>query len=178
MEKYLSRTILYEGKILRLEKDQVLCENGKTATREIVRHRGGAAVLCITEEQEVLLIKQFRYAYQETLYEIPAGKLEKDEDPKLAAIREFEEETGKKALDMTYLNTIYPTCGYSDEKIYLYYVSSFKESKTHWDEDEQIEVAWVNLKKVLQMIQSGEIKDAKTICAIQSYLLHQNKIVL
>ena len=122
MEKYLSRTILYEGKILRLEKDQVLCDNGNIADREIVRHHGGAAVLCITEEQDVLLIKQFRYAYQEVLYEIPAGKLEANEDPKLAAVRELEEETGKKALDIIYLNTIYPTCGYSDEKIYIYYV--------------------------------------------------------
>ncbi|MDE5856176.1 MAG: NUDIX hydrolase, partial [Anaeroplasmataceae bacterium] len=112
MEKFLNRKVIYEGKILRLELDQVECENGNPAYREIVRHNGGAGILCITKENKVLLVKQFRYAYNEVLYEIPAGKLEKNENPLSAAQREFEEETGNRALDMSYLTTIYPTCGY------------------------------------------------------------------
>lgn len=175
MEKFLNREIIYNGKILRLEKDTVECENGVHAYREIVRHHGGAAILCVAEEK-VLLIKQFRYAYNEILYEIPAGKLEENEDPLDAAMREFEEETGNLALDMSYLTTIYPTCGYSSEKIYLYLVTQFKKTITHLDEDEVIEPLWIDVKEVLDMIANGEIKDAKTICALQMYLMNQNKI--
>lgn len=176
MEKFIKRKIIYNGKILRLEKDEVECENGKLAYREIVRHNGGAAILCITEAQKVLLIKQYRYAYDETLYEIPAGKLETNEDPLEAAQREFEEETGNQALDISYLTTIYPTCGYSNEKIYLYLVTQFKKTKPHLDEDEVIEPIWINFNEVLSMIESGKIKDAKTICAIQAYLIKQKKM--
>lgn len=178
MEKFLNREVIYEGKILRLELDQVECENGKSAYREIVRHNGGAAILCITRDNKVLLIKQFRYAYNEIIYEIPAGKLEKDEAAISAAQREFEEETGNRALDMSYLTTIYPTCGYSSEKIYLYLVTKFEQSKPHLDEDEYVEAIWIDLREVLEMIQNGIIKDAKSICAIQSYLIQQNKIII
>lgn len=178
MEKYLNRKTIYKGKILTLELDQVECENGKLAYREIVRHHGGAAILCINEEQKVLLIKQYRYAYDEVIYEIPAGKLEERELPFVAANREFEEETGNVALDMTYLTTIYPTCGYSNEKIYLYLVTRYKKTTTHFDEDEIIESIWVDFKEVLSMIQAGKIMDAKTICAIQAYLIKHNKITL
>ncbi|MDE6946985.1 MAG: NUDIX hydrolase [Anaeroplasmataceae bacterium] len=171
MEAFVNRKIIFQGKVLRVEHDTVKCENGNLAMREIVRHPGGAAVLCITPENEVLLVKQYRYAYQEILFEIPAGKLEDQENPALTAIREFEEETGNKALDLTFLNVIYPTCGYSDEKIYLYLVTNFKKTQTHFDEDECIESTYYPLEQVLQMVQSGEIKDAKTICALQYYFL-------
>ncbi|MDE6660686.1 MAG: NUDIX hydrolase [Anaeroplasmataceae bacterium] len=176
MEKFLSRKVLYEGKILRLDLDEVECENGNLAKREIVRHNGGAAILCISEENKVLMIKQFRYAYNEILYEIPAGKLENEEDPYRAALREFEEETGNVALDLSYLTTIYPTCGYSSEKIYLYLVTKYYPSCQHLDEDEFIEPLWIDLKDVLEMISKGIIRDAKTICALQAYLIQQNKI--
>lgn len=178
MEKFLNRKIIYDGKILRLELDQVECKNGKSAYREIVRHNGGAAILCITRDNKVLLIKQYRYAYNEVLYEIPAGKLEKEEDPLSAAQREFEEETGNRALDMSYLTTIYPTCGYSSEKIYLYLVTKFEQAKPHLDEDEFVEPIWLDLREVLEMIQNGILKDAKAICAIQAYLIKQNKIYI
>ncbi|MDE5547136.1 MAG: NUDIX hydrolase [Anaeroplasmataceae bacterium] len=178
MEKFLNREVIYEGKILRLDLDQVECANGNLAYREIVRHNGGAAILCITKENKVLLIKQFRYAYNEVLYEIPAGKLEQKEDSLSAASREFEEETGLRALDMSYLTTIYPTCGYSNEKIYLYLVTKYVKSQQHLDEDEFVEPIWMDLSEVLEMVQNGAIKDAKTICAIQTYLIQKNKIQL
>ena len=107
MEKFLNRKVIYDGKVVRLELDQVQCSNGLISDREIVRHHGGAGILCITPEDKVLLIRQFRYAYKEILYEIPAGKLEMKEDPLEAAKREFEEETGNHALDMTYLMTTF-----------------------------------------------------------------------
>ncbi|MCI9181734.1 MAG: NUDIX hydrolase [Acholeplasmatales bacterium] len=173
MEKFLNRKVIYDGKVVRLELDQVQCSNGLISDREIVRHHGGAGILCITPEDKVLLIRQFRYAYKEILYEIPAGKLEMKEDPLEAAKREFEEETGNHALDMTYLMTIYPTVGYSNEKIYLYLVTKFEQTATHFDEDEDIESAFYDIKEALQMIQSGQIKDAKTICALQTYYLRK-----
>ncbi len=171
MEKFLNRKIIYNGRILRVELDQVECDNGVFAYREIVRHSGGAGILCISTDQKVLLIQQYRYAYNEELYEIPAGKLEPNENPLEAAKREFEEETGYCADEIYPLTTIYPTCGYSDEKIYLYYVSTYHPSKPHLDIDENIEAYWIDFKEVLSMIRLGQIKDAKTICAIQTYLL-------
>lgn len=178
MEKFLNRKIIYEGKILRLELDQVQCENGKVSFREIVRHCGGAAILCISPENKILLVKQYRYAYNEELLEIPAGKLEENEDFLTAAKREFEEETGYLAQNLSYLTTIYPTCGYSSEKIYLCLVTKYIPSKQNLDEDECLEPIWMDLKEVCQKIEEGVIKDAKTICAIQTYLIKMHKILL
>lgn len=174
-EKKIDGEILYEGKILRLERDKVLCPNGKEAYREVVRHNGGAAILCLTEQDEVLLIKQFRYPYKEILYEIPAGKLEQGENPYAAAIRELEEETGNRAAGLELLGKIYPTCGYSSEVIYLYLARNYVHTATSFDEDEVIEGSFVPLHKVKEMILSGQIKDAKTICAISYYLMKQEE---
>lgn len=171
----ISSELIFDGKILKVVKDKVLCPNGKESFREIIRHNGGAGILCVTPNDEVLLIKQFRYAYDEVIYEIPAGKLEEDEDPYEAALREFEEETGNKAKELIPLGHIYPTCGYSAEKIYLYLALDFKKTQAHLDEDEVILVEYIPLKKVKEMILNQEIKDAKTICAITQYLLKYNK---
>lgn len=170
-EKKISGEVLYDGKVVRLERDRVLCPNGKEAYREVVRHNGGAAILCLTEKNEVLLIKQFRYPYEEILYEIPAGKLEQGENPYDAAIRELEEETGNRADRLEFLGKIYPTCGYSSEVIYLYLAKDCTHTKTAFDEDEVIEDTPIPLCRVKEMILSGEIKDAKTICAISYYLM-------
>lgn len=163
--------IVYDGRIMKIHKDVVMCPNGKEAIREILHHNGGAGVLCLNDKNEVLLIRQFRYAYGETLYEIPAGKLEKGEDPYNAAKRELEEETANKADTLTPLGVIYPTCGYSDEKIYLYLATNTKITKTHFDDDEFITSAYYPLEEVMKMIKDGVIKDAKTICAINYYLM-------
>ena len=174
-EKKISGEVLFEGKVVRLEKDKVLCPNGRESYREVVRHNGGAAILCVTDDDMVLLERQFRYAYDEVIYEIPAGKLEKGEDPYDAAMREFEEETGFKADRLEYLGNIYPTCGYSSEKIYLYLAKDYKKTHTNLDEDEVILTEYVPLARVKEMIASNEIKDAKTICAISSYMIKYNK---
>lgn len=174
-EKKISGETIFEGHVVRLVKDKVLCPNGMESFREVVRHNGGAAILCINDKDEVLLVKQFRYAYNEIIYEIPAGKLEKNEDPYQAALREFEEETGNKTEKLDFLGAIYPTCGYSSEVIYLYQATNFNKTQTHFDEDEVIESYFIPLTKVLEMISNGEIKDAKTICAISYYLLKKNK---
>ncbi len=161
---------IFKGKVLTLEHDLVKCPNGKLAYREIIRHHGGAAVLLI-QNDEVFLIKQFRYAYQENILEIPAGKLEASEDPKSAALRELEEETGYHTDALEYLGVIYPTVGYTDEKIYLYLAKEATPGETHMDEDECISGAFYPMKQVINWILDGTIKDAKTICAIEYYLL-------
>ena len=170
-EKKIDGKVIYDGKIIKVFKDRVLCPNGNESVREIVNHNGGAGVLLINDKEEILLVKQFRYAYKEELYEIPAGKLELNEDPYYAALRELEEETGNKANELEYLGKIYPTCGYSDEVIYLYLAKNTKVTKTNFDEDEFIESNFYPLDEVKIMIKDGKIKDAKTICALEYYSL-------
>ena len=174
-EKKIDGEVIFDGVVVKLEKDRVLCPNGNTSYREVVRHNGGAAVLCVTPNDEIILEKQFRYAYDEVLYEIPAGKLEKGEDPYEAALRELEEETGKKASKLELLNILYPTCGYSSEKIYVYLATDYVETNTSLDEDEVIEIEYVPFEKAIEMVNNGQIKDAKTICAITTYLIRYKR---
>lgn len=174
MEKTLKKNLVYKGRILELYNDDVICSNGINAKREIVHHNGGAGVLIVNDKKEVLLIKQFRYAYNEILYEIPAGKLEKGENPYEAALREMEEETGLKSESLKSLGKIYPTCGYSDEIIYIYLADQFKTTSTNFDLDEQITSSWYPLDEVLKMISEGKIVDAKTIIAIYKYAFGLN----
>ena len=171
IEKKINGEVLYDGYVVRLEKDKVLCPNNNEAYREIVRHSGGAAVLCVTKENKIVLVRQFRYAFNEILLEIPAGKLEKGEMPQASALRELEEEAGYKALSSEHLITIYPTVGYCSEKIYVYLVTDYEITETNLDENEFVEVVEVNIDEAVKMIQSGEIKDGKTICAIYQYLM-------
>ena len=172
-EKKIDGEVIFDGHVVKLHLDKVKCPNGNIASREIVVHNGGAAILYVNDNDEVLLERQYRYAYNEVIYEIPAGKLEKGEDPKLAAIRELEEETGLKVNDLIHLGDIYPTCGYSSEIIHLYLAENPTKTHTNFDEDEVIDVCYIKLDKVKEMILSGEIKDAKTICAINYYLLRK-----
>ena len=168
-EKTLSSTTIYKGKILSLRKDEVLCPNGNKSYREIVDHHGGAGILAFIDNK-VILIKQYRYAYDEILYEIPAGKLEKDEDPLNAAQRELLEETGYYSSNIKHLGDIYPTCGYSNEIIHIYLAKDLKKQERHLDDDEFIDVYYFDIEEVKSLIKEGKIKDAKTICAIQYYL--------
>ena len=118
MEETVRRQYIYRGKILNLRKDDVVAD-GRPTTREVVEHRGGCAVLCV-ERGSVLLVKQYRYAYGEVLTELPAGKVEEGEDPAVTAARELSEETEDTAEQIRLLYVIYPTPGYTDEKLYIY----------------------------------------------------------
>ena len=174
-EKMLDSTLIYDGKVLHVYKDKVLCPNGNESYREIVKHNGGAAILLINDKNEVALVKQYRYAYDEVLFEIPAGKLESGEAPYDAALRELEEETGYKAKSLLDLGIVYPSCGYTSEKIHLFLAKDVKKSNMHLDFDECIEPYFISYDKVKNMILSGEIKDVKTISAILKYELLKNK---
>lgn len=168
-EKKLDGEIIYNGKILKLNRDVVELPDGKTAEREYINHSGGSAVLYV-ENNKVLLVRQFRYAYGKEIYEIPAGKLERGEDPEVAARRELEEETGYIAKGLKELFKLYPSPGYTDEIIYVYLAENCTKSCSNPDYDEFVEGEFVEIEKVCKMIECGEICDAKTVAAIYKYL--------
>jgi len=167
-EKKLKEEIIYQGKILKLKKDLVELENGIKSEREIVIHNGGVGILALTERNTVILIKQFRYAFNQEIIEIPAGKLELNEDPRVAALRELQEETGIIANKLTSLGVIYPTVGYSTEKIHLFKAEELVFGPKSLDEDEDTEVLEITLNEAFAMIKMEKIVDAKTIVALLS----------
>ena len=167
MEKTVKKQYIYNGKILNLRCDDAVLPDGKPCKREIVEHPGGAAILCV-QDGKVILVRQYRYAYGEELLEIPAGKLNRGEDPLAAAVREFEEETGLKAEKMTLLFTLYPSPGYCDEKIYIYEADEITAGAQHLDEDEFLSVVRLPVDEAIDMVKRGEIRDSKTIAALLS----------
>ncbi|MBQ5930093.1 MAG: NUDIX hydrolase [Clostridia bacterium] len=169
-EKTVNKNYIYKGRILNLRCDDALLPDGRPCKREIIEHSGGACVLYV-ENGSVLLVRQYRYAYGESIYEIPAGKLEKGEDPMLAAARELEEETGIKAERLELLFVDYPTPGYTDEKIYIYRAYEGVKTETNLDDGEFLDAEFVPLTKIKEMLKKGEIKDGKTIIALQAYFL-------
>lgn len=162
---------VYEGKVLSVYEDVVRCPNGNIATREVIRRCEAAAVLAICEDGRWILEKQYRYPYDEILWEIPAGKTDADETPFQTAMRELEEETGYQADEMHYLGKMYPTCGYSDEVIHLFIAKNLKKANQHLDENEALELYFFTPEEIYRMLKDGKIVDAKTICAIQFYEL-------
>ncbi len=168
-ERKIKSTNLYKGKILDLYVDEVQLEDGQIAQREYVNHSGGAAVLYI-KDNKVLLVKQFRYVYNKSIYELPAGKINKNEEPKTAAMREFEEETGYIAEDVEEYQKIYPTPGYTNEVVYIFKVNKATYKNQRLDKDEFLDCIFLPINEVLCLIESGKICDAKTVCAIFKYL--------
>lgn len=162
-EKTLESEILFEGKVITVKKDKVMLENGNETFREIVMHHGGVCVIPIDDDGMTYVVKQYRYAYQKVLTEFPAGKLEKDENPILAAHRELEEEIGMKAQELINLGEIYPSCGYLNEIIHIYLARGLVKTKQNLDDDEFLNVEKLPFAQLEQQVLSGEIKDAKTI---------------
>lgn len=172
IEKTIRKNYVYQGKIIKVCCDDAQLPDGEPCKREIVEHSGGASVLYV-EDGKVLLVRQFRYAYGESIYEIPAGKLEEGEDPMLAAARELEEEAGVKAGRLQLMFTLYPTPGYTNEKIYIYRAFDCEKVSAHLDEGEFLDVEYIPLESAKEMLENGEIKDGKTIIALQAYFLSE-----
>ena len=173
-EKKLQGTTAYDGKILKLEVDEVELPDGSISTRECVRHSGGAAVLCIIDDN-VLLVKQFRYLYGKEVYEIPAVKLEKGEDPIVAAAREPKEETGISADLIPYIE-LYPSPGYTDEIIHIYLAKNCEVGgKQRLDDGEFLSVCFKPLSEVLKLIETCDICDGKTVAALYKYVSESKK---
>ena len=174
-EKTLSSKTVYEGRIFRVTSDTAELEDGSVAVRDVVRHFGGVCVIPVTENNEIYLVRQFRYPFGETTLEVPAGKLEKGEDHAECGKRELLEETGLVCSEYTYLGGIYPLPAYSTEIIHMYLAKGLEYSGQCTDEDEFLDVVKMPFSDALRMVMDGEIKDAKTQIIILKTAVLMNK---
>ena len=174
-ETTLSSEEIFNGRVIRVTYDKALLENGNTSTREVVHHHGGACILPVDENQNITLVRQYRYALGEEMCELPAGKLEKDENPFEAAKRELAEECGLTADHFVDLGVVYPTVGYDSEKIYLWAATGLHNVSQHLDEDEFLDVVKMPLDEALRLVLDGTIKDSKTQIGILKYAMLRNK---
>ena len=168
-EKTLTSASIYNGKVIDVVRDEVEISTGRHSFREVVKHSGGVVIVAVkkrSDDPTILLVKQFRYPIKQVVYELPAGKLEKGEDPDFACKRELEEETGYRAANWQSLGYINTSPGFCDEKLYLYIASDLEFVGEHPDEGEIIKAYEYKLSDVKKMILNGGINDAKTICAI------------
>ncbi|PKM84391.1 MAG: ADP-ribose pyrophosphatase [Firmicutes bacterium HGW-Firmicutes-11] len=157
---------IYEGKILNLRRDKVLAVGEQVAYREIVEHKGGVAIAAITDDGKMVMVRQYRKAASKVVLEVPAGKIESDEDHKVTASRELQEETGYTADHMEHLTSFYSSIGYSEEFLYLYLATGLTRGPTNFDDNEAIDILEYDLKELKRMVMNKEIEDAKTIAAI------------
>lgn len=164
-EKIIKTEEVYKGNFLVIENLDVKLPDGNIGNRDIVRHPGAVAVIAYVDDEQILLVEQFRVALNKTLLEIPAGKLEKGEVLETCAHRELEEETGYKAKNMEYLGTIATGAGFTDELIHIYKATDLYEGIKGGDDDEFIEATPYKIERVKTMIKEGQIIDAKTISA-------------
>ena len=138
-EKTLESRRIYEGKIINLREDKVTTKNG-TSFREVVEHNGGAVMAAITDEGKMVMVRQYRKPAERVMLEVPAGKIDPGEDPKMTAARELKEETGYTAGKIEYITFFYPSVGYSEEKLYLYLCTELTPGETDPDESEAIDM--------------------------------------
>ena len=164
-ERMVESKTIFEGKIVRVTLDQAELPNGSLASREVVYHPGGVAVLALDEDNNVTLVRQFRYPIQRLLLELPAGKLDHgaDEDRLLGAQRELSEETGLEASDWTYLGYILASPGFCDEALHMYLAKGLTRSAQHPDEDEFLDVVTMPFNELVKQVMDGTITDAKTV---------------
>lgn len=168
-EKTLKSERIYEGKIINLRVDTVELPHKKYSKREIVEHPGAVSILALTKDEKIILVRQFRKPVEEFLLEVPAGKIESNEDPGNCAFRELKEETGYIAASIKKILEFYTTPGFSNEVMHLYLARNLQEGIANPDEDEYIEAVYLSLEEAMDKIKNGEIKDSKTIVAIMAY---------
>lgn len=165
-EKTLSSKTVYKGKIFEITDDEIVLSDGLVRHREIIRHPGGVVIFAQKDNGDVLLVKQYRYAVKSLQTELPAGRLEKSEDPLTAAKRELREETGYMAKNWESLGYIFTTFGICDEKLYLFKATDLTFDKPEPDEGEILDYFELPLTDVQKLIKNGTINDAKTLCAL------------
>ena len=165
-EDKISSTQIFSGKLIDLYLDNVRLPNGKKSTREWIDHPGAVCIVPILDNGDILLIRQFRYGPREEFIEIPAGKIDKNEDPLKCGLRELEEETGYKSNKLTFLTNIHPAIGFSNEKMWMYLAEKLELSKKKLDEDEFLELLPTPLNQAIEWVFSGKITDVKTIIGI------------
>lgn len=167
-EKKKSETYYFKGRIMQARVDEIILPNGRSSKREVCEHLGGVGILPIDQQGNVILVRQYRYAFGKMLLEIPAGKLDHgpDEDHYLCGVRELKEETGCTAQNMVYLGCIYPSPGFLTEVTHLYAAYGLDEGEAQPDEDEFLETVRLPIAQIEKMIINGEITDAKTVAAM------------
>lgn len=165
-EKTFSSTYVFRGKIISLRQDKVTLPDGRESIREIVEHPGAVVILALTNDDKMVMIRQFRKAADEVLWELPAGKVELGENLKNCALRELEEETGYFSRKIKKLITFFSTPGFCNEKLTLFLAEDLEKRNKNEDADEFIEVELVNPNEALKLVQKNIIKDAKTIIGI------------
>lgn len=174
-EKTVKRDNIFKGRVLEFYVDTVELPGGVEATRELVHHPGGVAVVPVDSEGYVYLVRQYRKPYEEVVLEIPAGKRDKGEEPIIGARRELSEETGLVAGKYVSLGEFYPSPGYVDEVIYLYLATELTCGDAHPDDDEYVENEKIHIDTLCEMIMKNEIKDGKTIAAILKAKMYLDK---
>jgi len=168
-EETISSTVIFRGNLLKLRIDKVSLPDGRTARREIIEHPSAAAIVPVTDDGQVLLVRQWRHPIQQVTLEIPAGVLEAGEDPRHCAARELSEETCHVPGELRHLITMYLTPGYSDEIIHLYLASKLQyQAKDHLmpDEDENLQIMSMPMQQAVAECTGGKISDGKTIVGI------------
>lgn len=165
-EKTLEKNTVYSGKIISLRRDLALLPDGHQSVREVVEHPGGVCIAALTEQDELLFVRQFRYPYKKEILELPAGKLTPGENPLDCGKRELQEETGAQAARYESLGELYPSPGYTNEIIYLYEAKGLRFGGQQLDDDEFLEVIRLPLQKAVDMVLRNEIPDAKTQTAV------------
>jgi len=165
-EKTVEEKTVYAGRIVTVRSDTVELEDGRIAPREVVCHPGGVGIVAVDGSGRLALVRQYRYPMAEELLEIPAGKLEPDEEPLTCAIRELSEETGMTAERYVDLGAVYPSPGYCRETLYLYLAVNPVPGKAHLDEGEFLTVERVPFEDAVDMIMENRIRDAKTVIGV------------
>lgn len=165
-EKTLESKEIFQGRVIHVTLDTVELQNGKTSTREVVGHPGGVCVAALTENDELLFVKQYRYPYKEAVLELPAGKLEKGQNPLENGKRELLEETGMVGSGYISLGKLYPSPGYCGEIIHMYFCRVDRFEGQSLDEDEFLSVLKIPLSRAVEMVLNNEIPDAKTQTAV------------
>lgn len=177
-EKTLSSQTVYDGRIMKITVDEVELPNGHKSKREVLNHQGGVTVAALTDDNCLLFVKQFRYPYKEVVLELPAGKLEKGQSPLENGKRELLEETGAVGYSYASLGQLYPSPGYTNEIIHLYFCRVKSCGEMRPDEDEFLNVVKIPLDKAVEMVLNNQIPDAKSQVAIlKTAMLINNKSV-
>lgn len=165
-ETTIEKQTVFEGRIVTVRTDKAKLDDGTVVGRELVIHSGGVCVVPLTDDNEIIMVRQFRYAFGEPLTEVPAGKLEPGEDHRSAALRELSEETGASCGRFDYLGVCYPSVAYLTEKIHIYLARDLVFGKAHLDEGEFLDVVKIPLDEAVQMVMDGRLPDAKTQIAV------------
>jgi ADP-ribose pyrophosphatase len=168
--KILSSEMIYQGPVFGLRRDEVIEPSGLRARREVITHPGSVVVLPVLDDKRIVMVRQYRHATRQYLWELVAGRKEPEETPKQGAARELLEETGYRAKRLTVFLDVFPTPGFLEERMYLVLAEGLKAGEARPEEDEKIEVRAYKIKELTEMMKKGRLKDAKSIAGILYYL--------